>query len=161
MRSLLQADDLAAALALSTRSDARLVLLVGERPDSLRSAADRVALELGWRTVDLNRALTQRLLPHTTTERRDLAWDAFEGELGDSTGGIVLVSTDILFEPSLGYRPYEAIRRAARRGPVVAAWFGRVEGTFITRAELGHPEYVKVPLDVPFLSVPSTKGAEV
>lgn len=158
-RSGLQAPDLASARAIASRSDSRLVLLVSSQPDVLRTSAASVAADVGWRTVDLNRALTEVLLPHTAAERRDLAWDAFEDVVGDPRDGVVLTTTDILFEPGLGYRPYEAIRRLARRGPVVAAWFGTVMGPFIIRAHPGHPEYVKARLDVPYLSVTGKKGA--
>ena len=157
--SSLEMPDLASGQAVASRSDSRLVLLVSGQADLLRNEALAIAADLDWRSVDLNRDLTQRLLPHTASERRDLAWDAFEEVVGDPSDGVVLISTDILFEPSLGYRPYEAIRRLARRGPVIAAWFGTVEGAFIIRAQPGHPEYVKARLDVPYLNVKGKKGA--
>jgi hypothetical protein len=78
--------------------------------------------------------------------------------LGERTGPLVLASTDILFEPTLGYRPYEALRRLGRRGPMLAAWFGRVDSGDLIRAQPGHPEYVRVKLDVPYISVPAGKG---
>ena len=110
--------------------------------------------------IDLNLELAQRLLPFTAQERRDEAWDALEDVVGDPDAGVVLCSTDILFEPSLGYRPYEALRRLARRGPIVATWFGTVDAGEAVRAHQGHPEYVRIRLDVPFVSVGGQGGAD-
>jgi hypothetical protein len=159
LNALLKAADLEGAIEMAGRSDARLVLLVGENPRAIRESASAAGIATGWRTVDLNRDLSQRLIPHTAAERRVIAWDAFEEVVGDPSEGVVLLTSDVLFEPSLGYRPYEAIRRLARRGPVIAAWFGTVQGEFITRAHPGHPEYVNARLDVPYLAVPGKKGA--
>ncbi len=149
----LRVESVAQGLAMAANSDARLVLLVGQSPQALRRAADAAAEELGWPAIDLNRDLAQRLLPFTAQERRDEAWEALEDVVGDQRAGIVLCGTDILFEPSLGYRPYEALRRLARRGPIVASWFGTVDGGEVMRAEQGHPEYVRIRLDVPFVMV--------
>ncbi len=155
----LRVEFVAQGLALAANSDARLVLLVGRSPQSLRQAADAAAQQLGWPAIDLNRDLALRLLPFTAQERRDEAWDALEDVVGDRDAGIVLCGTDILFEPSLGYRPYEALRRLARRGPIVASWFGTVDGGEVVRAEKGHPEYVRIRLDVPFVTVEGPRGA--
>ena len=156
----LRVRSVAEGLAMAANSDARLVLLVGRSPQVLRQAADAAAEQLGWPTIDLNRELALRLLPFTAQERRDEAWEALEEVVGDQTGGIVLCGTDILFEPSLGYRPYEALRRLARRGPIVASWFGTVDGGEVVRAEQGHPEYVRIRLDVPFVTVEGPGGAD-
>lgn len=156
----LRVASVAEGLALAANSDARLVLLVGRSPELLRQAADAAAIQLGWPTIDLNRELALRLLPFTAQERRDEAWEALEEVVGDQSAGIVLCGTDILFEPSLGFRPYEALRRLARRRPVVASWFGTVDGGEVVRAEQGHPEYVRVRLDVPFVKVEGPGGAD-
>lgn len=126
-------------LLMAANSDARLVLLIGRSPAALRQAAEAAAEELGWKLINLNLDLAQRLLPFTAQERRDEAWEALEEVVSDQSAGIVLCGTDILFEPSLGYRPYEALRRLARRGPIVASWFGTVGGGELVRAELATP----------------------
>lgn len=149
----LRVESVVQGLAMAANSDARLVLLVGQSPTALRQAAEAAAEELGWKLIDLNLDLARRLLPFTAQERRDEAWEALEEVVGDQSAGIVLCGTDILFEPSLGYRPYEALRRLARRGPIVASWFGTVDGGELVRVELGHPEYVRIRLDVPFVTV--------
>lgn len=154
----LNAGDMSRALDLAARSDSKLVLIVGRTPTSLREAARSTAVNLSWRKIDLNLQLTRRLLPHTRTERQDLAWDALRDVVGEHPGGVVLVSTDILFEPTLGFRPYEALRRLGRSGPVVAAWFGTVDGYDIVRAQPGHPEYSRNRLDVPYVSASGSAG---
>ena len=155
----LEVQSLAAGLSMAANSDSRLILLVGKSAGGLRTAAATAAIELGWRMVDLNIELAQRLLPFTAQERRDEAWEALEEVVGDQNDGVVLCGTDILFEPSLGYRPYEALRRLGRRGPIVASWFGTVDGGEIGRAQQGHPEYVQTGLDVPFMTVAEPRGA--
>jgi hypothetical protein len=154
----LRVDSVSDGFALAANSDARLVLLVGRSVRALRKATDGAAERLGWREVDLNRELSLRLLPFTGQERRDEAWEALEEVVGNQDSGVVLTGTDILFEPSLGYRPYEALRRLARRGPVVASWFGTVEDGQIVRAHQGHPEHVRARLDVPFVHVEQSGG---
>jgi hypothetical protein len=144
---------------MAANSDARLVLLVGRSPQVLRKTAETVAGQLGWRTIDLNTELARRLLPFTAQERRDEAWEALEDVVGDQHAGMILCGTDILFEPSLSFRPYEALRRLARRGPIVASWFGTVDGGDVVRAGQGHPEYIRIRLDVPFVSVEGPGGA--
>jgi hypothetical protein len=129
------------------------VLLVGDSPETLAAAGVATAVQLGWPSIDLNVALAERLLPFTPPERRDEAWDALEELIGPPDPGLVAVGTDILFEPALGYRPYEALRRLGRRGPIVATWFGTVDGSDIVRSAPGHPEYTRVQLDVPYLQV--------
>ena len=156
----LRVESVAQGVAMGANSDARLVLLVGRSPVVLRQAADAAAAQLRWPTIDLNQELALRLLPFTAQERRDEAWEALEEVVGDQSAGIVLCGTDVLFEPSLGYRPYEALRRLARRGPIVASWFGTVDGGEVVRAEQGHPEYVRIRLDVPFVTVEEPGGAD-
>jgi hypothetical protein len=156
----LRVESVAQGVAMSANSDARLVLLVGRSRVVLHQAADAAAAQLRWPTIDLNRELALRLLPFTAQERRDEAWEALEEVVGDQSAGIVLCGTDILFEPSLGYRPYQALRRLARRGPIVASWFGTVDGGEVVRAEQGHPEYVRIRLDVPFVTVEGPGGAD-
>ena len=158
--SFLRVRSVADGLLMAANSDARLVLLIGRSPAALRRAAEAAAEELGWKVINLNLDLAQRLLPFTAQERRDEAWEALEEVVSDQSAGIVLCGTDILFEPSLGYRPYEALRRLARRGPIVATWFGTVDVGDAVRAHQGHPEYVRIRLDVPFVSVEGQEGAD-
>ena len=158
MSPSLRAPDLAAAQELARNSDSALVLLVSSDPAVLKAAARAIAQQLDWRAVDLNRDLTQRLLPYSPSERVAEAWDALQAIVGEHSKGVVVTSTDVLFEPSLGYRPYEALRRLGRRGPMVAAWLGTVDGRDIVRAEPGHPEYVRAKLDVPFVLASDIRG---
>lgn len=153
MSRLLSAD-LAEAQRRSLHSDTQLVLLVGPNPAALRSAAVDAATATGWPVLDLNIVLAEQLIGLTPAERVDEAWDAFDRVVDPFRGGVVISSTDILFEPTLGYRPYEALRRMGRRLPIVATWLGRVENGDVIRSEPGHPEYTRVRLDVPYVAIP-------
>ena len=159
-RSRLQAEDIDRALAVAANSDSQLVLLVGDDPNAVRRAAADAGHHLSWRTVELNVPMAQSLLPMNTNERVEAAWDALTDIVGEHRDGVVLLGTDILFEPTLGFRPYEALRRLGRSGPVVAPWFGTVDGQDIVRAQSGHPEYLRARLDVPFVQVSSREGVD-
>ena len=142
----------------ASHSDSRLVLIVGEDPVALDRAGIATAADLGWRTIDLNVELAERLIGLSPSERRDEAWDALDEVVSRPEPGVVIVGTDILFEPALGYRPYEALRRLGRRGPMVATWLGVVEDQDVVRSSPGHPEYCRVRLDVPFLQADAKGG---
>ena len=150
--------DLIRARDVSRNSDSQLVLVVGDRHDALREAMTYGAELLGWRTVDVNTALPTRLIPLSDEERVLEAWDALRDVVGEHRGGVVLLTSDILFEPTLKYRPYEALRRLGRSGPVVAPWSGTVIDNDVVRAMPGHPEYLRVPLDVPFVPADRVRG---
>jgi hypothetical protein len=156
----LRVESVADGLRMSANSDSRLVLLVSHSPRALGPAAQAASAELGWRAVDLNTALAERLLPLTPGERQSEAWDALSELVGQHQAGVVLLSTDVLFEATLGFRPYETLRRIGRQGPVVATWFGTVEAGEVIRASPGHPEFVRVRLDVPYVQVVDEKGLQ-
>ena len=147
--------DLAEAQGRAQNSDTQLVLLVGDSPQALRSAAVDAAQQMGWPVLDLGIALGEELVGLTPTERMEEAWDALERVVDHHQAGIVITGTDILFEPTLGYRPYEALRRLGRRLPIVATWLGHVEAGDVVRSSPGHPEYTRVRLDVPYVAISS------
>lgn len=147
--------DLAEAQRRAQYSDTQLVLLVGRSPDTLRAAAVGAAQQTGWPVLDLGVALGEQLVGLTPAERMEDAWDALEQVVDQHNNGVVITGTDILFEPTLGYRPYEALRRLGRRFPIVATWLGHVENGDVVRSSPGHPEYTRVRLDVPFVAVQS------
>jgi hypothetical protein len=149
----LRCPDIAGALELSANSDSKLVLLVGTDPRVLRVAGEQAADELRWPMLKLNVELGQRLAAFMPAERGDVAWDLLLDVIGEHQDGVVLIGTDLLWEPSLGYDPYRTLRRLGRRGPLIATWFGRVDGPDIIRAEPGHPEYTRDRLDVPYVLV--------
>lgn len=153
MSRLLSAD-LEEAQRRSIHSDTQLVLLVGADPRGLRAAAGEAATATAWPILDLNTALAEQLIGLTPMERADEAWDAFDRVIDPFRDGVVITGTDILFEPTLGYRPYEALRRMGRRVPIMATWLGRVENGDVIRSEPGHPEYTRVRLDVPYVAIP-------
>jgi hypothetical protein len=152
--------DIETAQRVSSNSDSKLILVVGDEPALLREAMTKQASALGWRAVDLNVTLSRRLIPLTAEERGWEAWDVLDDVVGSHRDGVVLLTSDILFETSLEFRPYETLRRLGRSGPVIAPWFGTVIGTEIFRAQPGHPEYQRVPLDVPFLSAQRIRGGQ-
>ena len=153
MSDRLRCPDIAAAHALSANSDSKLVLVVGTNLHALRAGGARAAGDLGWRMLRLSIELGQRLATFMPAQRAGVAWELLLEVVGEHQDGVVLVGSDLLWEPSLGYDPYRTLRRLGRRGPVVTTWFGRVDGPDIIRAEPGHPEYTRARLDVPYILV--------
>lgn len=153
MASRLLCTDSRSALELAANSDSKLVLLTGTDPLRLRDAAEREATSLGWRAIRFNDALALRLAPYMPAERPNVAWEVLEEVVGDHRGATALIGTDLLWEPSLGYDPYSALRRLGRHGPLLATWFGTVVGPDIIRAQPGHPEFTRDRLDVPYVVV--------
>ncbi len=156
--SRLRVDSVDQGLAVAANSDSQLLLLVSPQSTRLKRAALALAAQMSWRSVFLNIELAQRLLPLGARERRELGWAALEDVVRPDAGGVVLSGTDILFEPSLEFRPYEALRRLGRRGRVVATWCGAVESHELVRAMPGHPEYLRVRFDVPYIDVVTNGG---
>ena len=149
----LRCPDIAAALELSANSDSKLVLLVGTDPRALRVDGEQAAADLRGPALNLSIQLGQRLATFMPTDRVGVAWELLLDAVGEHKDGVVLVGNDLLWEPSLGYDPYRTLRRLGRGGPLVATWFGRVDGPDIIRAEPGHPEYTRDRLDVPYVLV--------
>lgn len=145
-------------LAIIANSDSKLILLVGSEATVLREAVITGAALMEARVLELNLVLARALASFGQHERPDVAWDILEDVLGDRTAPLALASTDILFELTLRFRPYEALRRLGRRAMLLAPWFGTVDGGMLTRAQPGHPEFHRVKVDVPYIIVPAGKG---
>jgi hypothetical protein len=123
----------------------RLVIVAGP-PRSGKTAALRdLQAERGWPLVNMNLALSERLLELTTKQRAlrvaGLVADIVREFAGDT---ILLDNIEMLFHPELKQDPLRLLQSLSRNRTVVAAWRGSYSGKSLTYAVPDHPEYRRV-----------------
>lgn len=129
----------------ATQAYFRLVLVVGPA----RSGKTRVLRDLhaahGWPMVNLNLALSERLLELTVKQRALRVARIVDDIVQDQSGGIVLVDNiEMLFHPDLQQDPLRLLQTVARNRTIVATWRGKYRGSSLTYAVPSHPEYRRI-----------------
>lgn len=136
----------------------RLVIVVG-RPRSGKTTALRdLHADNGWPLVNVNLALSEKLLELTTKQRAlrvaRIADDIFEAQVADV---ILLDNTEMLFHPDLKQDPLRLLQNLSRNRTVVATWRGAYVGGVLTYATPDHREFQR--FDAPqALIVSSDRG---
>lgn len=120
----------------------RLVLLVGQprsgKTAALRAFADRT----GYPLVNLNLALTQRLLELTRKQRALRVKRILAEELEEvGSTAVLLDNIEALFDPELAQDPLRLLQGLSRNRTIVSTWPGTYDGVHLTYAEPGHPEW--------------------
>lgn len=120
----------------------RLVLLVGEprsgKTRALRAAAERMECPV----VNLNLALTQRLLELTRKQRALRVRRILAEELDELHADTVMLDNiEVLFDPELAQDPLRLLQGLARNRTIASTWPGTFNGVYLTYAEPGHPEW--------------------
>jgi len=120
----------------------RLVLVVGPARTGKTTALFELARERGWPLVNINLALSERLLD-LTSRQRALRVARLLGEIADDNPGEVLLldNTEILFATELQQDPLRLLQGLARNRTVVATWSGELDGAYLVYAAPGHPEH--------------------
>lgn len=119
----------------------RLVLLVGESGSGKTAALRIVAGELGIDVINVNLALSAKLI-ELTERQRTLRLSALFGGIVEEAGTVALLDNiEILFDHGLCQDPLRLLQSVSRNRCVVASWNGAVTGSKLTYAEGGHPEY--------------------
>lgn len=124
----------------------RLVLLVGPAGSWKTQALLRLSAETAYPYINLNLALSQRLLEYPSRARPLRLPRIAEAIIQDTAGDldtVLLDNTEMLFDPALEQNPLRLLQLVSRTRTVVAAWSGRFDGYALIYAEPGHPEYRK------------------
>lgn len=122
----------------------RLVLLVGPMGAGKTPLLRRLAQAREMPYLNLNLALSRRLLDLTSRERPLRVRRLVEDVIADrADGAAILDNIELLFEPSLQVDPLTLLQRLSRRRMVIAAWGGAydLDRRVLTYARPGHPEY--------------------
>jgi len=125
----------------------RLILVVAPRGAGKTVALQEVAARTGALVMNVNLALSQRML-ELTERQRSLRVPRLLEEIAGQTDReiVVLDNLEILFDVALKLDPLRLLQGLARHRTVVAAWNGSIEGDYMTYAVPGHPEYRRYPV---------------
>jgi len=125
----------------------RLILVVAPKGAGKTMALQEVAARTGALVINVNLALSQRML-ELTERQRSLRVPRLLEEIAGQTDReiVVLDNLEILFDVALKLDPLRLLQGLARQRTVVAAWNGSIEGDYMTYAAPGHPEYRKYPV---------------
>lgn len=138
----------------------RLVLVVGGQGTGKTTALRALAESGTLPFVNLNLALSQRLLEFTS-KARSLRLPRLLDEVVAAAGGsvVVLDNIEILFDPALQQDPLRCLQSVSRNRTVVASWNGSATGRTLIYAEPGHREYQRYS-DVPAIIVQAGRSAD-
>ena len=124
----------------------RLLLVVGRASTGKTKALRDLAEKHGWPLVNVNLALSERLLD-LTSKQRALRVPRLLGEIVDAHPGdvVLLDNTEILFSTELHQDPLRLLQGLGRNRTVMATWSGEIDAENLTYAAPGHPEYRRCP----------------
>lgn len=120
----------------------RLVILVGPPRSGKTSALRDLHSERGWPLVNINLALSEKLL-ELTARKRALRVARLVDDIVQETGGetILLDNIEMLFHPDLKQDPLRLLQSLSRNRTIVATWRGAHAGSSLTYAAPDHPEF--------------------
>lgn len=119
----------------------RLVLLVGKTGSGKTSVLRKVAEEFGSSVVNVNLALSGKLL-ELTPKQRSLRLPGILNQIVDQAQTpVVLDNLEILFDKTLQQDPLRLLQSISRNQAVVASWNGIAKAGRLLYAEPGHSEY--------------------
>lgn len=136
------ASRIAEEVARATPLYHRLVVVVGPPGSGKTSALRELHAERGWPLLNLNLALSERLLEYATRQRA-LKVSALAEDLVAATGAEVvqLDNLEMLFHPDLKLDPLRLLHTLSRHRTIVASWRGHRDGAALTYAAREHREY--------------------
>lgn len=124
----------------------RLVLIVGASGTGKTLLLQRLGDELGGQIINVNLALSSRMLDLTPRQRTTHAPDLLNAVIGEyleshPAGPLLLDNLEILFDHTLHVDPLRLLEKMSRNHTIVATWHGLYEQGKLTYATFGHPEY--------------------
>lgn len=119
----------------------RLVLLVGPPRSGKTPLARKLASTKGWPFINVNLALSERLLDLTRKQRAIHLPRHFEELVREQASEVVVLDNiELLFAAELELDPLRLLGGLSRHRTVVATWAGHYEKSILTYAQPGHPE---------------------
>ena len=119
----------------------RLVLLVGETGSGKTSVLRDVAEEFGTSVINVNLAISSKLLELTTKQRSLRVPNILDQILDRVHAPVVLDNLEILFDKDLKQDPLRLLQGISRNRTVLASWNGTSTRGRLLYAKTGHPEY--------------------
>ena len=119
----------------------RLVLLVGKTGSGKTGILQEVAEEFGSSVINVNLALSGKLLELTTRQRPLRISDILDQIVDQAQSPVILDNLEILFDKDLKQDPLRLLQRISRHRAVVASWSGTMKFGRLQYAENGHDEY--------------------
>ena len=131
------------ARSLQTANDLyyRLILLVGEAGTGKTSTLRAFANHLDAEVINLNLALSAKLLDLTPKQRALRLPKILDELIAPTQSTLILDNIEILFDRALQQDPLRLLQGISRNRSVVASWSGKVSKGKLIYAEPGHPEY--------------------
>ncbi len=120
----------------------RLVIVVGPSGSSKTTALRNLHDKFGWPIINVNLALSERLLELTTKQRALRVARLVDNIVQEHASTTVLLDNiEMLFHPDLKQDPLRLLQSLARHRTIVATWQGAQIGSSLTYAVPEHPEY--------------------
>jgi len=125
----------------------RRTLVVAPKGAGKTLALQEIAAQTGSLAINVNLALSQRMLDLTERQRSLRVPRLLEEITGQADREpVVLDNLEILFDVALKLDPLRLLQGLSRHRTLVAAWNGSIEGDYMTYAAPGHPEYRRYPV---------------
>ena len=98
--------------------------------------------EWGWPLINVNLALSEKLLELTAKQRTLRVARIVDDIVRDQASDTVLFDNiEMLFHPDLKQDPIRLLQRLSRNRTIIATWRGAQLGSSLTYADPDHPEF--------------------
>jgi hypothetical protein len=136
------ADLIAEQVEQASRLYHRLVIVAGPPRSGKTSALRDLHHERGWPLVNINLALSGRLLELSVKQRALRVARVVDDIVHEQAGNVVLLDNiEMIFHPDLQQDPLRLLQTLSRNRIIVATWRGVHLGTSLTYAAPDHPEF--------------------
>ncbi len=119
----------------------RLILVAAPSGAGKTAALRRVAETTGAPLVNLNLALSRRMLDLTERERSLRLPDLLDDVVGRDAPLVLLDNIELLFDVAFAHDPLRLLQGVSRNRTIVATWSGTLDNRYLSYAVPDHPEF--------------------